>query len=43
MGDGLLGMTPDLGSGKETYMQFLKRRGAINSISFCLDYDRAEE
>lgn len=37
LGDGILGLTPNLGSGKETYGQYLKRRNLIKEDSFAMD------
>lgn len=42
MGDGVLGLTPDLGSGKMTFGQHLKKTGLISSNSFSVEYDWKE-
>lgn len=42
VGDGLLGMTPNLGSGKQTFGQYLKGRKFINEDSFAIDFNASE-
>ncbi len=42
MGDGILGLSPDLGSGRMTYGQHLKKSGLITTNSFAVDYDYKE-
>ena len=42
MGDGYLGLTPGLGSGKDTYGIYLKKLGLISSNSFSVGFDYAE-
>lgn len=37
--DGYLGLASDLGSGTQSYIQYLKQMGAISQNAFSLDFD----
>ena len=43
MESGFLGLSPNLGSGKKTFAQYLKSQKLIESDTLSLDYDRDEE
>ena len=42
MGDGLLGLSPNLGTNKMTFAQHLKKRGLIKSDSFSIEFNITE-
>ena len=41
--DGLLGLSPNLGSNRQTYGQYLKKIGMIDSDSISIEYDLDSE